>query len=234
MKSDWDDAPQRLRKDKRSGEIVKWTFAGLIGCSITLALLFFMNDNLSLHLFGKSKQDAVTDTYPDFKPLEEIQPPIKTAEEIFWESVAADKQKKKEEEERKAKQTEFNAQNYQPQNPINTYSPPQYQQAAAESRSTRSRQSTRDQTKKWIKSWNGGTNYLAEWVAINNYIDNTSVCANHKRGSIDYRECRKAAKQHFHEECRSWRARYDNDRKAHSDRMKTRFCSAASSFNPMG
>ncbi len=71
-------------------------------------------------------------------------------------------------------------------------------------------------------------------MAVNNYIDGSSVCANHRRGSIDYRECRKAAKQHFHEECKTWRARYDSDRKTSSDRMKTRYCSAASSFNPMG
>ncbi|MFS6897500.1 hypothetical protein ABMZ29_21260, partial [Pseudomonas aeruginosa] len=66
------------------------------------------------------------------------------------------------------------------------------------------------------------------------HIDGSSVCANHRRGSIDYRECRKAAKQHFHEQCRIWRARYDNDRKVSSDRMKMRYCTAASSFNPMG
>lgn len=91
-----------------------------------------------------------------------------------------------------------------------------------------------ERTSRWIKSWNGGSNYLAEWLSVNNYIDDTSVCANHRRGSIDYRECRKAAKEHFHEECRTWRARYESARKTHSDRMKTRYCSAASSFNPMG
>ena len=88
--------------------------------------------------------------------------------------------------------------------------------------------------KKWIKSWNGGSNYLAEWIAFDNYIDGTSVCGNHRRGSIDYRECRKAAKQHFHEQCRTWRARFDGDRKDHSERMRIRYCGAASSFSPMG
>ncbi|MDH4609833.1 hypothetical protein E8F12_14910 [Pseudomonas sp. BN102] len=36
---------------------------------------------------------------------------------------------------------------------------------------------------------------------FNNRIDGASVCANHKRGSIDYRECRKGAKQFFKEKC---------------------------------
>jgi len=31
-------------------------------------------------------------------------------------------------------------------------------------------------------------------LAVNNYIDSSRVCANHRKGSIDYRECRKAAK----------------------------------------
>jgi hypothetical protein len=129
----------------------------------------------------------------------------------------------------------YNDKNYKPKQPQNTYSPPRYQQAETRQREQpQPRRVQQERTSKWIKSWNGGSNYLAEWVAVNNYIDSSSVCANHRKGSIDYRECRKAAKQHYHEECRTWRARYDNDRKDHSDRMKQRYCSAASSFSPMG
>jgi hypothetical protein len=136
-------------------------------------------------------------------------------------------------------QNSFNDNNYRPKQPTNTYTPPATQQIAAAPTANQSTQrtTTRDTTAKWIKSWNGGSNYLAEWVAVNNRIDSSSVCANHRRGSIDYRECRKAAKQHYHEECKTWRARYDNDRKERNDRndrMKQRYCSAASSFSLMG
>lgn len=132
-------------------------------------------------------------------------------------------------------QNSFNDDNYIPRQPVNTYIPPVTQIATAPTVSERKpRQVSRERTAKWIKSWNGGSNYFAEWISVNNYIDGGSVCANHRKGSIDYRECRKAAKQHYHEECRSWRAKYDNDRKDQSDRMKQRYCSAASSFSPMG
>jgi len=134
-------------------------------------------------------------------------------------------------------QNAFSDKNYTPKQPASTYTPPathRIAQAPQQTQQRQTRQVNREHTSKWIKSWNGGTNYLAEWLSVNNYIDSTSVCANHRRGSIDYRECRKAAKQHFHDQCRTWRARYDSDRKTSSDRMKTRYCSAASSFNPMG
>ncbi|SFP09762.1 hypothetical protein SAMN05216190_1054 [Pseudomonas borbori] len=133
----------------------------------------------------------------------------------------------------KRSQNSFNDDNYKPKQPENTYNPPAIAVAPVVSE-RKQRNVSRERTSKWIKSWNGGSNYLAEWVAVNNYIDSSSVCANHRKGSIDYRECRKAAKQYYHEECRTWRARYDNDRKDHSDRMKQRYCSAASSFSPMG
>ena len=127
--------------------------------------------------------------------------------------------------------------NYTPKQPASTYTPPAFHRVTAATPTTnerRARTVNRERTSKWIKSWNGGTNYLAEWIAVNNYIDGTSVCGNHRRGSIDYRECRKAAKQHFHGQCRTWRARFDGDRKDHSERMRIRYCGAASSFNPMG
>jgi len=135
-----------------------------------------------------------------------------------------------------SRQTSFNDSNYTPKQPASTYTPPAISQAATAPATNvrRPRTVSRERTTRSIKSWNGGTNYLAEWVAVNNYIDGTSVCRNHRRGSIDYRECRKAAKQHFHEQCQLWRARYDSDRKEMSDRMKTRYCGAASNFNPMG
>lgn len=134
-------------------------------------------------------------------------------------------------------QNVFSDKNYTPKQPASTYTPPATHRIAQAPQQTQQRQTkqvSRERTSKWIKSWNGGSNYLAEWLSVNNYIDSTSVCANHRRGSIDYRECRKAAKQHFHEQCRTWRTRYDSDRKTHSDRIKTCYCSAASSFNSMG
>lgn len=86
----------------------------------------------------------------------------------------------------------------------------------------------------WIKSWDGGTRYYAEWTVVNNVIDGTSVCGNHRRGSIEHRECRKGAKVYFREQCRAWERRVADDGRDLSHQMKSRYCAAASSFNPMG
>ncbi|MBU1331276.1 MAG: hypothetical protein KJ884_04180 [Gammaproteobacteria bacterium] len=86
----------------------------------------------------------------------------------------------------------------------------------------------------WIERWDGGGSYLAEWHSLNNRIDSSSVCANHRRGSIDYRECRKAAKVHFREQCRAWEKRWARDRLEWSKQMEQRYCSAANGFSPMG
>ncbi|MET1079637.1 MAG: hypothetical protein ABWY06_16625 [Pseudomonas sp.] len=92
----------------------------------------------------------------------------------------------------------------------------------------------REVTAQWIRKWDGNGQFLAEWQSLDNRIDSTSVCANHRRGSIDYRECRKAAKVYFRERCRALEKRSSGDRDSDSKRMEHRYCSAANGFSPMG
>ncbi|TWC38620.1 hypothetical protein FBY03_106117 [Pseudomonas sp. SJZ079] len=247
MKTDWDDAPDYLRSKRQSPWRTVITLG--VGAAITWGLIALFAQPIVIDvnqlkqairvggqpLFSEQPTQAYSEPAAPIRlpslslePVQQVaQPPISKAE-IEWfermETIATQRA-----------QNRFNDNNYRPKQPENTYSPPSYQQAETRQREQpQPRRVQRERTSKWIKSWNGGSNYLAEWVAVNNYIDSSSVCANHRKGSIDYRECRKAAKQHYHEECRTWRARYDNDRKDHSDRMKQRYCSAASSFSPMG
>lgn len=44
-----------------------------------------------------------------------------------------------------------------------------------------------------VRQWDGAGAYLAQWNIYANRIDGSSVCANHRSGSIPYRECRKGA-----------------------------------------
>lgn len=256
MKSDWEDAPDYLRSKKKPGP---WRMVAIlgVGSAITWGVIavfakpIVINvDQLkqAIHVDGKplfSQQPApLSYSEPEENlrlPSIPLDPP---AQRVAYEPVSQPQPYASMEwtEEEKARaiassQNVFSDKNYTPKQPASTYTPPATHRIAQAPQQTQQRQTkqvSRERTSKWIKSWNGGTNYLAEWLSVNNYIDGTSVCANHRRGSIDYRECRKAAKQHFHEECRAWRARYDSDRKTNSDRMKTRYCSAASRFNPMG
>lgn len=248
MKADRDDAPEYLRSKRGS----PWQMVAVLGLgsAITWGLIALFAKPIVIDI-NQIKQGIRVGGQPLFsqQPTEQYSTPAQTIQEapapfesapqmaspplsqaeIEWfeenEAFAIERAK-----------NIYNDKNYKPKQPQNTYSSPETQQIAAGPTVSerKQRQVSRERTAKWIKSWNGGTNYLAEWVAIDNYIDSTSVCANHRRGSIDYRECRKAAKQHYHEECKTWRARYENDRKDHSDRMKTRYCSASSNFSPMG
>ncbi|MBP8185054.1 MAG: hypothetical protein KAX95_04155, partial [Pseudomonas sp.] len=111
----------------------------------------------------------------------------------------------------------------------------QYQADKANGRRTPTRQNAANElTEEWIRKWDGNGQYLAQWQSINNRIDSSSVCSNHKRGSIDYRGCRKAAKVHFREQCRAWELRRERDGEDISKRMAQRYCSAANGFSPMG
>lgn len=249
MKSDWDDAPDYIRNNKKPSP---WRMVAImgVGTAITWGLIALFAKpividvnqiKMGIRVGGQplfSEQPAQTYSEPKqpirlpsipFDPPIQVAKPAPSQADIEWSERQAALAIQR-------SQNSFSDNNYRPKQPTNTYTPPATQQIAAANTSTERKTNTvrRERTSKWIKSWNGGSNYLAEWVAINNYIDSRSVCANHRKGSIDYRECRKAAKQHYHEECRSWRARYDNDRKDHSGRMKQRYCSAASSFSPMG
>lgn len=75
-----------------------------------------------------------------------------------------------------------------------------------------------------VWQWDRKRTYHAEWIVTDAQIDGTSVCHNWRRGSIEYRECRKGAKVYFKEQCK---------RLAESA-TRQRYCSAASGFNPLG
>lgn len=255
MRSDWDDAPEYLRNRNRPSP---WRFLAIlgIGSAVLSALAFTFGKPVVLDV-NQIKQGIHVGGKPWFnqepgqpmQPMQPVsQPSVASYEAPAAEPTPAPQQRPLTQEELdwfeegtaralEQRQTSFNDNNYTPKQPASTYTPPAAHRIAAATPSAnepRSHTVNRERTAKWIKGWNGGIDYLAEWVSANNYIDGASVCANHRRGSIDYRECRKAAKQHFHEQCRAWRTRFGSDRKDHSDRMKTRYCGAASSFNPMG
>lgn len=85
-----------------------------------------------------------------------------------------------------------------------------------------------------IWQWDGKRTYFAQWLVEANRIDDGSVCSNYRRGSIEYRECRKGAKVYFRDQCKEWGKRWDQNGAAVSRFTQERFCSAASTFNPMG
>lgn len=85
-----------------------------------------------------------------------------------------------------------------------------------------------------VWQWDGKRTYAAEWAINDNRIEGSSVCANYRRGSIEYRECRKGAKVYFREKCREWGKRWNADHRDSSKAIEQRFCSAGDGFNPLG
>lgn len=256
MKSDWDDAPDYLRSKKKPGS---WRMVAIlgVGSAITWGVIALFAKPIVINV-DQLKQAIHVDGKPLFsqqpapQPYSEPEEPVRLssipidppAQRVAYEPVSQPQSHASiqwtEEEKARAiasSQNVFNDKNYTPKQPASTYTPPATHRIAQAPQQTQQRQakrSRREHTVTAIRSWDGKTTYSAAWEAVDNRIDGRSVCANYRRGSIEYRECRKGAKQYFHEECRTWRARYNNDRMTHSDRMKIRYCSAASSFNPMG
>lgn len=216
MNADWEDAPSYLRKKKTNPGLI----AGmLIGCALTAMGLSIG----SKFLPEKQSEPTVTETPQYAPPYEETEPTQysePTPEERFW---------KDQERRQREKQVVFNDSNYMPRGAENVVSTESIRQPATyqdePGRNGNSSQVAIEKDRQWIRRWGGGGSYLAAWTAVNNQIDGRSVCANHKKGSIDYRECRKAAKQFFHEQCRAGSGGL---------RLTKRYCSAASRFSPMG
>lgn len=77
-----------------------------------------------------------------------------------------------------------------------------------------------------VPKWDGSGSYLAVWDVQDNRIDYGSVCGNHRKGSIEYRECRKGAKQWLKDECKNFKNKELGP-------LRERYCSAAESFNPI-
>lgn len=79
-----------------------------------------------------------------------------------------------------------------------------------------------------------GQAYLAEWTVRDNRIDHASVCLNHPQSSIEYRECRKAAKAWYQAQCQHWQQADLAEDEATRQRLAERYCTAANGFRPAG
>ena len=111
------------------------------------------------------------------------------------------------------KQRVFNDDNYQPRGAHNSLPPP-----PAESFYRRPPTAEKQSSSKAVKvnwSWNSHTfsnqrknkkpvsKGVFHYRLVNNRIDTSSVCSNYSTGSLIYRDCRKAAKKHFNDQCSS-------------------------------
>jgi len=99
------------------------------------------------------------------------------------------------------RQTDFSDRNYTPNRQINVSKPVRPTTArAAASTDNRVIQSNMEKVK-WVDARGVETQYQMYYEHDSNTLDFASVCSNHRKGSIDYRNCRKAARQWFGGKC---------------------------------
>mgnify|MGYP006889957045 CR=1 FL=1 len=118
------------------------------------------------------------------------------------------------------RQTEFNDRNYQPSRQINTTTP---LHGTARSRAPlRERRIIQSRLEKapWIDGRGTEQKYEMYYEHDGSQVTFASVCSNYRSGSIDYRNCRKAARQWFGTRCNT---------ASSAGRM---FCQASSTFRP--
>lgn len=218
MKADWDDAPQHLKRKRQSAG--KWVVAVTFGVAFTALAVYVADHKLPFPPEPSVAQSNPAESYTPAYDFEvPTSQPEKTPEQLFWDNVSEQNR-----QQSQPKQTVYNDTNYVPKGAANVVSMEGVRQSEAyrnpSASSERVAHNNVEQSGARVDKWSGGAHYYAEWTVINNYIDDTSVCANHKRDSIDYRECRKGTKQFFKEECRSWERKWQRDRKPFSDLIR--------------
>lgn len=75
----------------------------------------------------------------------------------------------------------------------------------------------------WEDARGDRTRYSSQFSFRNSEIDNSTFCTNYRRGSIEYRGCRKAAREWLQGQCRS---------DEHEGEWHEMYCFAGSSFRP--
>lgn len=221
MKANRDDMPDYLRTRKKAGP---WRFMAILGLGSAifwmLALMFGKEIIIDINQIKNGIRFADKPIFdaepeaPQVSALEERQVSVDRKAMALAELLSAQQQPA-------IRQTSFNDQNYQPTGAINTMPAPKPTLYAASTTAQRVQHKPVLQTGYW--TWTGADNRKArlkiQWQTVNGWIEYHTVCQNERRGSIEYRDCRKAAKEYFVHRCRT------EKRKA--------FCAAENNYNPL-
>ncbi|MEQ9727949.1 hypothetical protein ABRP29_20135 [Pseudomonas sp. WHRI 8822A] len=242
MKVDKDDVPDYLKPRKKQGPwrtlailgVGSAIFCGLVAVFEKPIMIDVVQLKQSIRFGGEPifSQQAAQPQQPSAEALQgKDQDWIRSSQ--AQQSIQANREleewSRQRAQETQERQTSFNDSNYKPKNAVNTYAAPRYQHLAAATPEPNKKPkpiSRRERESHAVMGWDNKV-YYAAWEVIDNVIDGGSVCATYNKGSFEYRECRKGAKQFFHEQCRP-------SGNVKSDRLRQRYCSAASGFNPAG
>lgn len=205
MKAERDDAPKHV-KHKRKSPIRR---AGIAAAGLIAGILFMADRNgwvnYAKHMVNPPSpsdyQTAATSPRIE-KPPATLQPASPKAEEVpqkSTETVPA------------IKQTSFNDSNYRPSTTINTMPPPapKYAQARSQPRSSRQPQGLNGSHTVRL-TWGNGSWWQGTYRWSNSIINYDDLCRSSnypRKGSIEYRTCRREAKTYLRDECRAGRSK---------------------------
>lgn len=204
MKADWDDAPGRVKRGKKDNSALRvMTITAVLAGGLFLVLLNKDWEPGKIIHFGWNggsngmPHTTVKQEMP--KAIAEPEPRLRqpTAQADFWEGVERER-------EASRRQTSFNDANYTPLNQINII---QSVPVNSPQRSASSRQpglsGTAPATVHWQDARGRRTTWLTSFTFHSGRIDNRTFCLNVGKGSIQYRECRKGAREWLNRQCRS-------------------------------
>lgn len=205
MKADWDDAPRRVKKGKKDHRVLR--VMAITAFMAGGALLVFMNMTWELdkpvYLSWKEYADAEHLTAfrreaPPVVVAPEPYVPPRTAEAYFWDEV------ERERADSPARQTSFDDANYTPSNQINII---QSVPVNPSSRSSGSQLQGLTGSQPVFVHWEDARGRRTTWQTAfefhNSRIDNHTFCLNVGKGSLEYRDCRKGAREWLKVQCRS-------------------------------
>ncbi len=236
MKADWDDAPFRVRKKKNHNTLlalVLVTTATLLG-----AFYFFgpeqgleiqLSENIAFKLpTGRVSESAAMKDNP-------YQPIVRAVEDSFYRPAERATESNQEDtaiynpkpaNTNSPRQVVFTDQNYTPKTSINTIKSPTIVRTQASNQRVDhlTAQRSLNGMFRTMLQWDGGW-WKGPYEYANGVINYDDFCASQKyprKGSIEYRACRKEAKTYLRNECRSGRSK--------SQEIRRMYCQADDAF----
>lgn len=223
MKADWDDAPDHIKRKKK----LPIGIAGVTAACLIGGILFMADRNgwveYARNLANPPQPASQTATSSSAETR--YSPTTPTPEDTFWEQVGNERQQPSVANTNSAvRQTSFNDSNYRPRTDINTIQGPR---ASASMQKQITPQGLNGRSKTITVRWRDARGRTTRWQTSftyqNSRIDNNSFCRNYRAGSIDYRTCRKGAKEWLKERCLS-------NNNGVTTEWRRMYCHAESSF----
>lgn len=212
MRADWDERPRRGRRAEASGErLIRWAFWSVAAVLVLYATQPELVERLRERWQAEpAVQLEVAPPVPVMAPppveqVSEFESTITEADLAAARAIALGQTGATS----GGRQTSFSDDNYVPRQDVNVMESRHVREYAQvqPSRGEQARSRGLNGTGTATFTWEDARQRLSRWQTSytyrNSLIDTASFCTNYRRGSIEYRTCRKGAKAWLGERCGS-------------------------------